>query len=582
MGLIETTRSRLITKLNRRQMRVSFLVYGLAILAFFSFMLPAVFRVSRENIENTSSIIAEDFYSMVEGFQTQLNTFQRTAEITRCLRDYIQRPNESTAAQIAIHAQSIRSTDAVILNVCVDDLNGRLISSMNYSEVDRAAILASLPGYAELTEGLRVSYISPILRGAYSDRNGEDMPYIIYARNLEVDGRRFTLSLFYNVTYFLSRMDFICLNRIDDYCLVSRSGEILWSSDLSLWETVEQMLLDLPRPPQHIARPNGYYTYTSLNELGIHLTTFVRYTTMFSDMLPSLILVFIVLLLLPVISTFGLKRVNRDVLRPLTELSEEVRSYSPGKESSLQLNTDDEISDLCQDFSRMMKKVNQQVEDIHRQERDNAITQYRLLATQIDPHFIYNTMSLINALAYRGDNQGVMKINTALIRLLRERLNTKATIMDTVRCELETLNEYLQIMSYRYNDDVNVHFDVDQDLMGSLIPKNLLQPLIENAFFHGLTDADGACKGNISVLIYEMSGQTVIEISDDGKGMPSEYVDRLNRGESNVSGDRNAHIGFENIRQRLQYIYQEDFELTVYSVEGRGTTITIVLPIRKA
>ena len=577
MSLIEVSRSRLITKLNRRQMRVSFLVYGLAIIAFFAFMLPAAFRISRENIENTSSIIADDLYSMVNGFQTHLNTFQQTTGVTRCLQNYIQEPNDRNAAQIAIHAQSVRSTDVKILNICIDDLDGRLISSMNYPEVDRAAILASLPGYADLTQGLISSFVSPILQGSFIEHG--DIPYVIYARNLEVDGRRFTLSLFYNVSYFLSRLDLLCVNRIDSCCLVNREGNLLWSSQGSPnWETAVQSLANSFHPSNHIARMDGYYTYTGLNELGIRVLTFVHYTTMFSDMLPSLILVFIVLLLLPVISSFGLKRVNQDVLRPLTELSREVRNYTPGKESAMQLNTDDEISDLCLDFSRMMTKVNQQVEDIHQQERNNAITQYRLLATQIDPHFIYNTMSLINALAYRGDCQGVIKINTALIRLLRERLNTKATIMDSVRCELETLDEYLRIMSYRYNDDVNVHIDVDQKLMDALIPKNLLQPLIENSFFHGLTDEDGICKGNISVLIYELGSQMVIEISDDGKGMPASYVDRLNRGKESDADDRNVHIGFDNIRQRLQYIYQENFELTVYSVEGRGSTVTIALP----
>lgn len=163
-------------------------------------------------------------------------------------------------------------------------------------------------------------------------------------------------------------------------------------------------------------------------------------------------------------------------------------------------------------------------------------------------------MSLINAMAYNGDCSGVISVNTALIRLLRERLNTKATIMDTVQNELETLNEYLRIMNYRYGDFVTVHVDADKKLMDAQIPKNLLQPLIENAFFHGLTDADGACRGSISVLIYGMEDKSVIEISDDGKGMAAECLEMLNRSERALAEKGRVHIGFDNIRQRLKYI----------------------------
>ena len=187
-------------------------------------------------------------------------------------------------------------------------------------------------------------------------------------------------------------------------------------------------------------------------------------------------------------------------------------------------------------------------------------------------------MSLINALAFKGDNEGVIKVNTALIRLLRERLNTHATIMDNVRNEIETLNEYLNIMGYRYGEAVQVDIDVDTQLLDRKIPKNLLQPLIENAFLHGLTDETGVCQGNIDVLIYESGENIVIEVSDDGKGIDSEKLDQLNRGEGASPDKKHTHIGFDNLRQRLRYIYEERFELTVYSVMNQGSTITIALP----
>lgn len=575
-------RSRLIVKLNRRQLHVSLLVYTIMIVVFLGCMLPSIYRVSGESIETINQIISDEIYALVKDFQTYYNTFVHSSEVQSYLKEYVTSSDEGVAARIAIKAQEAKSLDFEILNICVDDHCGNLISSLNYSDVQRELILNTMPGYLELRDSREKSYLSSVQRGVYLDKAGDELPYVIYARNLNVGENNYTISIFYDVTYFLSRLNNICKGTIDGYCLFDKYGGKLFESNgfPQREDMYERMMQQGKLTVQHMS-VSGYYRFNRLNEMGIGIMIYASYLTMFSELLPSLLLVVLVLLLLPLVTTIGLARINRAVLQPLTELSDELRSYYPGKHSKFHLDTNDEISDLCDDFSRMMTKVNQQVEDIQQQERDNAVTQYRLLATQIDPHFIYNTMSLINALASEGDYQGVLRVNTALMRLLRERLNTKATIMDTVRHEIETLNEYLHIMEYRYGNAVQVQMDVDVCLLDAQIPKNLLQPLIENSFFHGLTKPNGECGGSISVMIYEMEQRITIEISDDGKGMPADYVEKLNRGEENTDGSGNVHIGFDNIRQRLKYIYREDFNLQVYSVEGRGSTVAIELPIHR-
>ena len=303
-----------------------------------------------------------------------------------------------------------------------------------------------------------------------------------------------------------------------------------------------------------------------------------RFHTIFSQFIPMVILTIALFVSLALTQIVGHVYINNLILHPLTQLSAEVRAYTPGKTGVLRLDTNDEISDLCQDFHRMMEKVNRQVEDIKDKERQNALTQYRLLATQLDPHFVYNTMSLINALASQGDCAGVIRINTALIHLLRERINTRATIVDRIDSEIQTLEEYLRIMAYRYGDAVSVNIDVDPHLRACQVPKNLLQPLVENAFLHGLTDENGVCRGSIGILIYELQEKIVIEVSDDGKGMSRDCIRTLNQNLPLEPEHSHTHIGFDNLRQRLEYIYGSEFKITVYSVEQQGSTITIVLP----
>ncbi|MFR5152056.1 MAG: sensor histidine kinase [Ruminococcus sp.] len=109
----------------------------------------------------------------------------------------------------------------------------------------------------------------------------------------------------------------------------------------------------------------------------------------------------------------------------------------------------------------MVKDIRKRIEDIKFQEHQNAVINYKLLATQVDPHFIYNTMNVINIMAQDGRADEVVEINTALIKILRERLNSKISIFETVQTEIDTLMQYCCIINHRHHNQISVHFDID-------------------------------------------------------------------------------------------------------------------------
>ncbi len=108
------------------------------------------------------------------------------------------------------------------------------------------------------------------------------------------------------------------------------------------------------------------------------------------------------------------------------------------------------------------------------------------MTTQMDPHFIYNTMNIINILARKGEFEDIVKVNTALTRVLRERLNTQNTAFEEVAHEIEALKQYQLIMDYRYHNQVAVEYDIDEAVLHKKIPKNILQPLLENCIIMDL------------------------------------------------------------------------------------------------
>ena len=226
----------------------------------------------------------------------------------------------------------------------------------------------------------------------------------------------------------------------------------------------------------------------------------------------------------------------------------------------------------------MVLAINRQVQDIQAKERENAVVSYKLLATQIDPHFIYNTMNIINIMAHQGKTDEVVEVNTALTRILRERLNSKLSILDTVRNEYETMLQFATIMDYRYGHQIWVHYDISESLMDHQIPKNLLQPLVENSFYHGFGHLEAPLSGHIDIMIYPAEDEIVIEVSDDGHGMSQKRIEDILNQSYEIYKDKKPHIGLHNIRQRLQYIYGEKGQMEIHSTEGIGTTVILTLP----
>jgi len=306
--------------------------------------------------------------------------------------------------------------------------------------------------------------------------------------------------------------------------------------------------------------------------------TFTAWTKLFSGFLLMLSIVLLVYLISPVLYYLFLVPTNNKYLMPLSKLTEAVSNYSAGEELNVNIYSGDEIELLSNTLHTMSLKINQQIKNIQEQEHKNCVTQYSLLATQVDPHFIYNTLNIVNIFARQNKPANVIDINTALSRILRERLSLKTSIFETLENELDTINQFCVIMKYRYTDYVVVNINIDPDLLQQKVPKNILLPIVENSFYHGLSDEKGIISGTIDINIYTMKHKIIIEISDDGNGMSKERLSNLVNENYKVENTNRSHIGLTNVYERLYYVYQNDFSLEAQSTINFGTTFSISLP----
>jgi two-component system sensor histidine kinase YesM len=205
----------------------------------------------------------------------------------------------------------------------------------------------------------------------------------------------------------------------------------------------------------------------------------------------------------------------------------------------------------------------------------------KALQAQINPHFLYNTLDAIQWLTYQDDGEKIRRAVHALGQLMRHSLDRKNSIVP-IRTEVEQIKNYLSIVKLRFEDRLSVHINVEEEVMDCLVPKLILQPLVENALRHGLEPL--ATKGNLWVDGWMHGvGIVMIEIADDGTGITTEIRNKMQRlfEESNTdSADDSvtSHVGLANVQRRLKRFFGNAFSMEITDRRGRGTSVRLRIP----
>jgi len=201
-------------------------------------------------------------------------------------------------------------------------------------------------------------------------------------------------------------------------------------------------------------------------------------------------------------------------------------------------------------------------------------SELKALQHQINPHFIYNTLTSIKFMMNQGKKEEASQTIESFIVLLQNTISNLDEII-TVEQEIENLKNYVQIMQTRYSDRINVHYFVSPTSLELYVPKLILQPFIENAFFHAFTHKKA---GHIHILVAEKDNFLICEMIDDGDGMEQSAT------QTNAPSKKNqlfSGIGVRNVHERIQLLYGLRYGVDISSEPGKGTKVEIRLPIEK-
>lgn len=272
---------------------------------------------------------------------------------------------------------------------------------------------------------------------------------------------------------------------------------------------------------------------------------------------------------------------SRSITNRISSVIHQMSKVRKGTLSPMESPTyHDEIGDLIDTYNYMTRKMDQLMADQAKAAEELRIAEFHSLQAQINPHFLYNTMDMINWLAQQGRTDDVSTAVQSLSRFYKLTLSRKQSI-STIAQETEHATIYLEIQNMRYHNSISFVSDIPDELMEYQIPKLTLQPLIENAVLHGILEKDDKT-GTIVLTGWIEGTSIVLLISDDGVGIPSEKLSAILSGNGNsTSGGTN--IAVYNTHRRLQILYGPDYGLTYSSTPGSGTEVEIRIPaIRKS
>lgn len=318
-----------------------------------------------------------------------------------------------------------------------------------------------------------------------------------------------------------------------------------------------------------------YTQYRSLLAGELHLYAMSEigaYQEIFSTVGMALIAILIVLLL-------SITLASREVADQKTEVIDhmvDTMQYARGGDFShpLVVNTGDEFELMAETYNKMLGDIQQLIYDKEEIARQNVISEIKQLESQFDPHFLFNTLELIKYMAkIAPDDAG--KVIVGFSALLRESINNTVSEV-TLQQDWEYTQNYLMIQKYRFGDKLHYETELDPRAMCCVVPKRILQPIVENAMNYG-RGSDGCCR--LHIKTERKAGNLVISISDEGVGIEPQRlreIRQLLRQTKNTS----VHNGLYNVHRRIDLIYGLPYGLSIKSRKGEGTRITMKLPAK--
>ena len=337
-----------------------------------------------------------------------------------------------------------------------------------------------------------------------------------------------------------------------------------YEDNIEIWENDVQIVTSLLRETIF------QYIFFEIKDLQQART---QYQNFFVEMIRFSVVAFAAIFVLITALSYYIPLSITRPIRKLSEVTDQVAKGDLTVRSDVRSGA--EVSVLSDSLNTMIDKIDELLEQVKKEQIRLRKAEFELLQSQINPHFLYNTLDAIVWLAEAGEQKKVVSMVGSLSDFFRTSLNQGKDII-TIKEELQHSRSYLEIQQMRYQDILNYEIHVPEELHRYLIPKITIQPLVENALYHGIKNKRGL--GRIVISGRKEEDFLILQIEDNGIGMRKERLDQVKEGMNQKIPTEKDIYGLYNVNERIHLNFGEKYGISIESVYGESTTVSIFLP----
>ena len=412
--------------------------------------------------------------------------------------------------------------------------------------------------------------------------------------NAYFNGSKYTLNIYfpiYDTNRVLGELGLLCMNFTDPSLLqileydssnklesmvVDTDGMMISARDKDKIGTNVDFIPKMKEKSGTFSMGGRLYIYQKVSDWRFYVVSSVPMMELYKSSIRTIFLMAFILLFLLTISLLVVKRIISKVYRPLDKVVRKMDDVASGSLKT-RINVEhmgEDFTKLAVGFNSMMEEILVLMEQVKMEQHQIEQIRFNALQSQIQPHFLYNTLECIHWQAMVDGNGEISTLVKALAKYYRICLSGGHDVIP-LKMELEHVRNYLIIQNMRYDDIIGSEFDVEEAASDVMIPKLTLQPLVENSIYHGIKVKEGKT-GSLFLKVRKRSSDVLITLADTGTGMSQQHIDEMNQHLSEY--DDSFGYGVRNVNKRIELLYGEEFGLYYLRNESGGVTVEIRLP----
>lgn len=412
--------------------------------------------------------------------------------------------------------------------------------------------------------------------------------------NAYYNGSRYTLNIYfpiYDTNRVLGELGLLCMNFTDpslqqileydsskrlESMVVDTDGMLISARDKEKVGTNVDFIPKMKEKSGTFSMDGRLYIYQKISNWRFYVVSSVPMMELYKSSIRTIFFMAFILLFLLTVSLLVVKRIISKVYRPLDKVVRKMDDVASGSLKT-RINVEhmgEDFTKLAVGFNSMMEEILVLMEQVKMEQHQIEQIRFNALQSQIQPHFLYNTLECIHWQAMVDGNEEISTLVKALAKYYRICLSGGHDVIP-LKMELEHVRNYLIIQNMRYDDIIGSEFDVEEAAFDVMIPKLTLQPLVENSIYHGIKVKEGKT-GSLFLKVRKRSSDVLITLADTGTGMSQQQIDEMNQHLSEY--DDSFGYGVRNVNKRIELLYGEEYGLYYLRNESGGVTVEIRLP----